>query len=70
MLKLNSAISIGIIIRQLKSLSKRKAFEIIALAHIRKKITVSDIAKALDIPSSTAKKYLEELVSVNLLGKK
>ena len=61
--------SAGLILRQLKSLSKYKALEIIAFIHKRKKTTVKEVSEKLNIPLSTARKYLEELVAAKLLEK-
>ncbi|MCD6515322.1 MAG: helix-turn-helix domain-containing protein [Candidatus Odinarchaeota archaeon] len=61
--------SIGLILRQLKSLSKYRALEIIAFIHKRKKTTVKEVSEKLNIPLSTARKYLEELVAAKLLEK-
>jgi len=62
-------VPVGLILRQLKSLSKHKALEIIAFIHKRKKTTVKEVSEKLNIPLSTARKYLEELVAAKLLEK-
>ena len=62
--------SVGLIVRQLKTLSKHKTLEIIALVQKQKKLSISEVSERLNIPFSTARKYLEELVAANLLEKK
>jgi len=63
-------LSIGNIVKQLRSLSKRKALEVVALVHNKKRVTIKEVSRELNIPISTARKYLEELVSAGLLDKK
>ncbi|MGQ4915818.1 MAG: helix-turn-helix domain-containing protein [Candidatus Asgardarchaeia archaeon] len=67
---MNLVLSIGNIVKQLRSLSKRKALEVVALVHNKKRVTIKEVSRELNIPISTARKYLEELVSAGLLDKK
>jgi len=67
---MNFVLSIGNIVKQLRSLSKRKALEVVALVHNKKRVTIKEVSRELNIPISTARKYLEELVSAGLLDKK